>query len=128
MPDGARFLDVHPENRNPQTANTAKANEFLRPYSGYQDITIRSHFGTAHYNSLQVQLNRRYINGLQFAVAYTLAKTISLGNNAEPPTYNPGPAGGRLERGAERVDAAPQPRRQLHMGRARTAAACGTTG
>jgi hypothetical protein len=36
-----------------------------------------------------VQLNRRYIHGLQFAVAYTLAKTISLGPNSDPPTYNP---------------------------------------
>ena len=80
---------MHPENRNPQTANSAKASEFLRPYRGYQDITIRSHFGTGHYNSLQVQLNRRYIKGLQFAVAYTLAKTISLGPNSDPPTYNP---------------------------------------
>jgi hypothetical protein len=34
-------------------------------------------------------LNRRYINGLQFAVAYTLAKTVSLGPNTDPPTYNP---------------------------------------
>ena len=89
VPDGARFLDVHPENRNPQTASSAKASEFLRPYRGYQDITIRSHFGTGYYNALQVQVNRRYIKGLQFAVAYTLAKTISLGPNSEPPTYNP---------------------------------------
>jgi hypothetical protein len=88
VPDGARFLDVHPENRNPQTPASAKPNEFLRPYYGYQDITIRSHFGTAEYNSLQVQLNRRYIHGLQFAVAYTLAKTTSLGPNSDPPTYN----------------------------------------
>ena len=40
------------------------------------------------YNSLQVQLNRRYIHGLQFAVAYTLAKTISFGPNSDPPSYN----------------------------------------
>ena len=72
-----------------RTPTSAKPNEFLRPYSGYQDITIRSHFGTSHYNSLQVQLNRRYIHGLQFAVAYTLAKTISLGPNGDPPTYIP---------------------------------------
>jgi hypothetical protein len=89
VPDGARFLDVNPQNRNPQTANSAKGNEFLRPYSGYQNITIRSHFGSAHYNSLQVQLNRRYIKGLQFAVAYTLAKTISFGPNSDPPTFVP---------------------------------------
>jgi len=89
VPDEARFLDIHPENRNPQNPNSAKPNEFLRPYSGYQDITIRSHFGTAHYNALQVQLNRRYIHGLQFAVAYTLGKTISLGSNADVPGYIP---------------------------------------
>ena len=42
VPETARFLDVHPENANPQNPTTAKPNEFLRPYSGYQDITIRS--------------------------------------------------------------------------------------
>jgi hypothetical protein len=90
VPDGARFLDLHPENRNPQNANNPKPNEFLRPYLGYQNITIRSHFGSAHYNSLQVQLNRRYINGLQFAVAYTLAKTFGNGDSFNP--LRPGPA------------------------------------
>jgi hypothetical protein len=89
VPDGARFLDVNPQNADPRNPTSAKPSEFLRPFVGYQDITIRSHFGTAHYNSLQVQLNRRYINGLQFAVAYTLAKTISFGPNTDPPTYNP---------------------------------------
>ncbi len=84
VPDGARFLDVNPQNRNPQTANSAKGNEFLRPYTGYQNITIRSHFGSAQYNSLQVQINRRYIKGLQFAVAYTLAKTVTNGETFLP--------------------------------------------
>jgi hypothetical protein len=107
VPDEARFLDIHPENRNPQTASSAKPNEFLRPYAGYQDITIRSHFGSARYNSLQVQLNRRYINGLQFAVAYTLAKTVSLGSNADPPTYIP-------NRPGDAWNVAPYESTQLH--------------
>ncbi len=107
VPDEARFLDVHPENRNPQTPTSAKPNEFLRPYSGYQDITIRSHFGTSTYNSLQVQLNRRYINGLQFAVAYTLAKTESLGPNTDPPTYIP-------NRPGDAWNVAPYESTQLH--------------
>jgi hypothetical protein len=89
VPDGAKFLDLHPENRNPQNANNPKPDEFLRPYLGYQAITIRSHFGTAYYNSMQVQLNRRYINGLQFAVAYTLAKTFGNGDSFNP--LRPGP-------------------------------------
>jgi hypothetical protein len=96
VPDGARFLDIHPENRDPRQATpTAKPAEFLRPYSGYQDITIRSHFGTGEYNSLQLQLNRRYINGLQFSVAYTFGKTVTDGTSGNPPgqnTLRPGPA------------------------------------
>ncbi len=96
VPDGARFIDVNPQNRNPQN-NAAKPDEFLRPYLGYQDITIRSHFGTGSYNSMQVQLNRRYIRGLQLGVAYTLAKTVSDGtsyNTVRPgEAWNEGPTG-----------------------------------
>jgi hypothetical protein len=88
VPDGARFLDINPQNANPQNPTTPKPNEFLRPYLGYQDITIREHFGKGSYNSLQVQLNRRYINGLQFAVAYTYGKMITDGTSGNPPGFN----------------------------------------
>jgi hypothetical protein len=90
VPDGARFLDQNPQNANPQNPTTAKPAEFLRPYKGYQQITMREHFGTASYNALQMQLNRRYINGLQFAVAYTYGKTVSDGTNFD--TTRPGAA------------------------------------
>ena len=88
VPDGARFLDINPQNANPQNPANPKPNEFLRPYLGYQDINIREHYGTGHYNALQVQLNRRYIRGLQFAVAYTLGKTITDGTSGNPPGQN----------------------------------------
>ena len=55
VPDQARFVDINPQNANPQNPTTAKPNEFLRPYLGYQNITIREHFGEASYNSVQVQ-------------------------------------------------------------------------
>ena len=89
VPDGARFIDLNPQNANPQNPTSPKPNEFLRPYLGYQNITIREHYGTGYNNSLQVQLNRRYIRGLQFAVAYTLAKTITDGvTNGGQPAQN----------------------------------------
>src|SRR5688572_25113988 len=88
VPDGARFVDINPQNANPQNPATPKPNEFLRPYLGYQNITIREHYGTGYNNSLQVQLNRRYIRGLQFAVAYTLAKTITDGTAQGIPGQN----------------------------------------
>jgi len=89
VPDGARFVDVNPQNADPRNPTTAKPAEFLRPYLGYQAITMRSHFGRGSYNSVQVQLNRRYIRGLQFAVAYTLAKTVTDGTTFNP--LRPGP-------------------------------------
>ena len=90
VPDRARFLDENPQNADPRNLTAAKPAEFLRPYLGYQNITIREHFGTGTYNSLQVQLNRRYIRGLQFAVAYTLGNTTSDGTNYN--TIRPGAA------------------------------------
>jgi hypothetical protein len=80
VPDGANFL---PQNANPQNPATPKAPTFLRPYLGYEDITLRSNHGTSNYNALQVQLNRRYIRGLQFAVAYTYARALGVADEDE---------------------------------------------
>ncbi|HZY09026.1 MAG TPA: hypothetical protein VFE69_14815, partial [Ilumatobacteraceae bacterium] len=73
LPYGTNFIDVHPENINPATGTVLPA-DFLRPYSGFGTIAIRQNTGKTDYNSMQVQLNRRYIRGFQFALAYTLAK------------------------------------------------------
>jgi hypothetical protein len=83
VPDQARFLDLHPENRNPQNTNNPLPPEFLRPYRGYQDINIRRNFGTSDYNGLQIQVNRRYIRGLQFSAAYTFGKTRGIADEDE---------------------------------------------
>src|SRR6267142_2824607 len=37
--------------------------------------------GTSNYNSLQIQLNRRYTRGLQFGVAYTYSKSFDYAND-----------------------------------------------
>ena len=73
IPYTSNFIDVHPENIDPRTGGVLPAN-FLRPYRGYGTIGIRQNTGETDYNSMQLQLNRRYIRGLQFALAYTLAK------------------------------------------------------
>src|SRR5262249_32487975 len=41
VPDGARLLDLHPENRDPTNPLSALPAEFLRPYRGYQNIRVR---------------------------------------------------------------------------------------
>ncbi len=87
--DGSKFVDCrvipaaicHPENRDPLTANSAKNNDFLRPYRGYGDINEVMYAGTSNYNSLQLQLNRRYTRGFQFGVAYTYSKSFDYAND-----------------------------------------------
>jgi hypothetical protein len=97
VPDAAKWLDVNPQNRNPFSAVTPNgpcstqvlaaisncqhplgvlADNFLRPYRGYGDITLATWSGNANYNSLQVQVNRRYTRGFQYGVAYTYSKTF----------------------------------------------------
>lgn len=92
VPDSARFVNCtlaaslnvpcHPENRDPFTATSttnittgALNNDFLRPYPGYGDINFVTFSGNSRYDSLQVQMNRRYARGFQFGVAYTWSKS-----------------------------------------------------
>ena len=80
VPDGTRFLDQNPAARDPgsTSATAVLAPEFLRPYSGYQSIRVRGNSGTSDYHALQVQVNRRYIHGVQFGGAYTLQRARGL--------------------------------------------------
>ncbi len=89
VPDTAKFVDCrvvpasqcHPENRDPFTANSAKNNDFLRPFRGYGDINQNTWGGTSNYNGLQVQVNRRYASGFQYGVAYTFSKSFDYAND-----------------------------------------------
>jgi len=102
VPDGARFVNCYMittlnlgipcrgENRDPFTALSgggvatnpgtnvttgARNNDFLRPYLGYGDINQVTWSANSRYDSLQVQVNRRYIGGFRYGVAYTFSKS-----------------------------------------------------
>jgi hypothetical protein len=47
---------------------------FLRPILGFGDIDITEPSGRSHYNSLQLQVTRRYTGGVELAGAYTWAR------------------------------------------------------
>jgi Carboxypeptidase regulatory-like domain len=91
VPDAAKFVDCtisakfgvpcHSENRDPFTASSAKNSDFLRPYRGYADINQNTWGGTSNYNSLQVQVNRRYTHGFQYGLAYTYSKSFDYAND-----------------------------------------------
>jgi hypothetical protein len=54
---------------------------YLRPYVGMGNINMRTFDGTSNYHSLQVSVNRRMSQGLQYGVAYTWSKTLGVSDN-----------------------------------------------
>ncbi len=88
IPYGARFL---PQNADPTNPSRALADNFLRPFPGYGDITYVENSGSSNYNALQASVNRRFSRGLQFGVAYTWSKTMDYGSSDRStlPMYRP---------------------------------------
>jgi outer membrane receptor protein involved in Fe transport len=74
IPIGAHFQG---SNIDPTTGSPLPDN-FLRPYLGWGSITAQEFAGTSNYNSLQVKLDRRYRNGFQYGLAYTLSKALGV--------------------------------------------------
>jgi hypothetical protein len=58
---------------------------FLRPIIGFGDINISSPVGEASYDSLQLQVTRRFVGGFELAGSYTWAKGFSTGINQNNP-------------------------------------------
>jgi hypothetical protein len=94
VPDSARFVNCplamtlnvvcHPENRDfasgtslssTNITTAARNNEFLRPFPGFGDINYVTWSANSRYDSLQVQVNRRYAKGFQYGLAYTWSKS-----------------------------------------------------
>ena len=57
-------------------ANPGVALNALRPYKGYDAITMQEWAYNSNYNALQATLTRRLSNGLHFSVAYTWSKAM----------------------------------------------------
>jgi hypothetical protein len=87
VPVGSQFLELHPENRDPTTANTAISANFMRPYQGYGNINMYEFASTSSYNSLQVRATRRMGRGLQVQMSYTFSKVLGP-NNTDTDTVN----------------------------------------
>jgi hypothetical protein len=54
----------------------------LRPFRGFANIPMLEHSGRSEYNALQVELNRRFRQGLQLWLRLHLSKTMD--NNSGP--------------------------------------------
>lgn len=80
VPYGADFL---PQNQDPTLSptalqgNSALMANFLRPISGYSNITVYESAATSNYNALQLTLNRRAAKGLFLGATYSWSKTLT---------------------------------------------------
>ena len=70
VPYGAHFVTANQVGGKPLPDN------FYRTYPGYGSINYQRGFLTSNYNALQVQVTRRFHNGLEFGLAYTWAKSM----------------------------------------------------
>jgi hypothetical protein len=86
VPYGARFL---PQNADPANPSTPLADNFFRPVPGLGNLDYREYSGISNYQGLQTSLNRRFMQGLQFGVAYTWSKSMDYtsGDNGGLPVF-----------------------------------------
>ena len=70
------FARFDPRNLDPTQPGRYLPDNFLRPYTGYGNISLAEFSSSSNYNSLQMSAQRRLSRGLQFGVAYTWSKTL----------------------------------------------------
>jgi hypothetical protein len=80
VPYGSEFQHIDP------TVGTPLADNFFRPYPGYNGITYYANGFSSNYNGLFVTLNRRLMSGLEIGVSYAFSKymDVTSGNTGIP--------------------------------------------
>jgi hypothetical protein len=84
VPYGATFAAA---NQDPTRApgglpgQNALPQDFLRPYQGYGNISVRQFQANGNYHGMQTQLDRRFSNGLFLNVNYTWSKAMDTQDN-----------------------------------------------
>jgi len=73
VPYGAHFAA---QNQDPTSSGKPLADNFFRPYPGYNNITFSDNAFTSNYHALLVSLNRRFAKGFQMGLAYTFSKYL----------------------------------------------------
>jgi hypothetical protein len=88
LPYGTRF---DPANADPTNPSTPLPDNFLRPLPGYGSVSYRESSGISNYHALQASVNRRFLKGLAFGVAYTWSKAFDYtsGDNGALPMFRP---------------------------------------
>jgi hypothetical protein len=73
IPLGSNF---DPRNADPTQRNVPLQPAFLRPMVGYNNVDMQELAASSNYHSLQMTVNRRFAQGLQFGGSYTWSKAM----------------------------------------------------
>ncbi|MCL5744796.1 MAG: carboxypeptidase regulatory-like domain-containing protein, partial [Acidobacteria bacterium] len=82
IPFGSLF---DPANADPTNPKVALSEAFLRPVTGYGDITMREWASSSNYHSLQLTANRRFSRGVQFGLSWTWSKALAYNSSDTDP-------------------------------------------
>ncbi len=86
----------------PSTRFYSQRTSLDRPFPNWGLIFSRDAGANALYNSLQLELNRRFSNGFSFTTAYTLAKNLADNAGPAPSGFAGETGGGRLTNSLDR--------------------------
>jgi len=100
VPLGAQFLNLNPQNKNPQNTSALSTN-FLRPYSAYGDLYMYEFANNSNYNGLLASFQHRVSHGITVSASYTFSKALDASDSyssavdpfLSPKARNYGPAG-----------------------------------
>jgi len=81
---GADFL---PQNQDPSNPGKPLPQAFLAPYRGLGNIPYITYDATSNYNSLQVQVHRRFASGLVVNGVWTWSKAMDTSDNGAVSKY-----------------------------------------
>ncbi len=97
-------LPTAPDLNQPQTSLTPFTSRPLtdRPFPNFGLIFSRDTSGISTYNALQIEITRRYADGLTFNGAYTLSKNVSDAAGPAPTGFLGENGGGRLSNSLDR--------------------------
>lgn len=63
--------------------------DVLRPYKGFAIIALGENAARSRYDSLQIEVNRRFARGLSYGVAYTYSKSMDNASGRRDRIWNP---------------------------------------
>jgi hypothetical protein len=82
LPMYARFNSANSDPTNP---TRPLPDNFLRPYIGYNNLSLLEFNNNSNYNALQVSVRRQFSRHMMFAASYTFSKNLGFQNN--PSSY-----------------------------------------